>query len=186
VLAQRLGQLLGDRQHLAQQHSPRGALLAHAIDRLDHAKLEFLAEALHPPHAALGGGLAQIVEARDAELVVESARGLCPQAGEPRDFDQRGREPGLQLRGGGDLAGVDQVDDLPLQRRSDPGELGGLAREREIGDRDRAALDHAGCLAVRDHSVADGAVELVQRRELGHGGGDLGVTHGPLTLDCSA
>ena len=56
-----------------------------------------------------------------------------------------------------------------------------LARER--GDRHRRVAHRAGGVAVGDHAVLDGAVELVEVRQLLEGGGDLGVGqvgHGPV------
>ena len=67
---------------------------------------------------------------------------------------------------------------LPCSVVADPRELGGLAGEGQLLDRYGAALDHSGGLAIGDDPVADGAVELVKGRELGHRGGDLGVAHG--------
>jgi hypothetical protein len=132
------------------------------------------------------GRLAQLVEAGDVELVVELAHGLCPEPRDSGDLDQRGGELRLQLRGGGDLAGLDERDDLLLERVADPGQARGLAGDREIANRDRALADHPRRLLVGDHAEAVGAIELVEDPELDQGVGDLGVSRClGHRLDCS-
>ena len=173
-----VGELLGDRQHLRQQHPTRRALLAEPVERREHALLELRAQPLDRAHALLLGGRPQVVEAGDPELVVEPARGLRADTRQPRDLHERRRELRLQLGRGGDLAGVEQGDDLSLERGADPRQLGHPAGAGQLLDRDRALLDHPRRLAVGEHPVADRAVELVQGGELGHRGGDLGVAHG--------
>ena len=89
------------------------------------------------PELLVLGRRPQLLERADAGLVVDPPRGLGADAGEPRDLDERGREPLLQLAGRGDLALVEQRDDLLLDRLADPLELGRLPGARELGDRAR-------------------------------------------------
>ena len=60
---------------------------------------------------------AQLVERRDAELVVEQlARRFGPRPGDAGDLDQARRDARLQLVGGGDRAGLEQRVDLLRDR----------------------------------------------------------------------
>ena len=88
---------------------------------------------------ALLGRRPQALEVLDPELVVEPARGLGAEPGNPRHLDQRGRELRLQLLGRGDAARLDQGLDLLGQRLADPRHLGQPALLR------RAAPSRAGC-----------------------------------------
>ena len=89
------------------------------------------------------------------------------------------RELLLELPRRGDLALVEQGDDLLLDRVADPLHRGRLARQGELADRGGAVGDHAGRLLVGEDAEAVGAVELVERAELPEGSGDLGVAHRP-------
>ena len=156
-----------------------GAPSVELAERRQHVLLGLRPEALELADPLLLGGGAQLLEARDAELVVEAARRLRAHPGDHGHLDQRGRELSLQLRRGGDLAAVEQRQDLLLQRLADAGQLGRPAGTGEVLDRDGALPDHSGRLAVGEHAVPDRPVELVQRRQLGQGIGDLGVSHAP-------
>jgi len=79
----------------------------------------------------LGGG-PEVVQGGDLQLVEEPPRRLRPKPWHPRDGDQSRRELLLQLHGGGDLAGVEQGDDLLLQGLADPRQLGGAASARQL------------------------------------------------------
>ena len=175
--AQGARELLGDRQHLGEQQALRRPLLAELRQRREHVLLRLRPESLEAANLLALRGLAQVVEAGDAELVVELAHGLRAEAGDPGHLDQRGRELRLQLRRGGDLAGLGEGDDLLLERRPDARQLGRAPGERQLLDRDRALANHPRRLLVGEHPVADRAVELVQGGELGHRLGDLGVSH---------
>ena len=73
------------------------------------------------------GGLAQVVEIADPELVVQATNRLRADARDPGQLDQGRRELLLQLRRRRDLAGLDEGDDLLLQGLPDPRQLGGAA-----------------------------------------------------------
>ena len=126
------------------------------------------------------------LEARDAELVVEAARGLRAHPGDHGHLDQRGRELSLQLCGGGDLAVIDQREDLLLERLAHAGQLGGPAGAGKLLDRHGALPDHPSRLAICEDPVPDRPVELVQRRQLGERVGDLGVSHTPKPIPAQA
>ena len=57
---------------------------------------------------------------------------------------------------------------------------GEIPAARKLGDRDSGVADRLRRVAVGEHPVDDGAVELVERSELVEGSGDVGVLHGPV------
>ena len=175
-------ELLGHRQHLGEQQPLGGRPVGELAQRRQHVLLGLRPEALELADPLLLGGGAQLLEARDAQLVVEAARRLRAHSGDHGHLDQGGRELPLQLRRGWDLAGVEQRHDLLLQRLADPGQLGRPAGAGQLLDRDGALPDHSGRLAVGEHAVPDRPVELIQRRQLAQGIGDLGVSHAPKYL----
>ena len=61
-------------------------------ERGEHVLLGLRAETLDRPDPLALGRLAKVVEARDAELVVELAHGLRSEPGDPGDLDQRRRD----------------------------------------------------------------------------------------------
>ena len=88
----------------------------------------------------LGGGL-QGGDGRDAELLPDPPRGLRPEPRQPHeDRDLRGHL-GLPLGQRVDLAVVDDLDDLLLDRLADPLQLLRLAVERELRDGGRRLAD---------------------------------------------
>jgi hypothetical protein len=75
--------------------------------------------------------------------------------------------------------------ELLLQRLADAREAGDAALARQRTHRDRRVTDRLGRVAVGDHAVHDGPVELVEVTELVEGGGDgrVGrVGHGLETI----
>ncbi len=119
-LAQRLRQLLGRLERLCEQDPHRRTLLAELLDLGEQVLLGLLAEALHRAQLALPRRRLETLEVGDPELVVEAARGLRPEPGDPRDLDQGRRELLLQLLGLRQRALVEQGQDLRLDRRADP------------------------------------------------------------------
>src|SRR5919202_523685 len=89
--------------------------------------------------------------------------------------DQPGRELRAQLLGGRDRPGVEQRDDLLLERAPDPGQLRYLALARQRGHRARRLAHGLRRVAVGEDAVYDGAVELVEVGQLVEEGGDRGV-----------
>ena len=119
-----------------------------------------------------------------AELVVEPARALGPEARQVRDRDQPGRvlaraasrRPGCRRSRSSAWSFSSSV--LPI-----PAQLGRAALAGQRGHGHRRVAHRLGRVAVGDHAVLDGAVELVEVAELVEGGGDLGVRevgHGRL------
>ena len=169
--------LLCDREDVREEEALADAVLGDALQRGEDALLFLRAESAHPGDPALLCGLLQLGEVLDAELVVDPAGCLRPEAGHPRHLHQGRRELGLQLVRGWDAAGLDQRLDLLRERLPDRGQLGEAALIGELLDRDRALRDGAGRLPVGLHAKAVGPVELVENPQLSEGGGDLRVAH---------
>ena len=116
---------------------------------LQHVLLDFRAEALEGADLLRFGRLAQVLDRRHPELVVEAAGGFRSQAGDVGDLDQGHRELLLQLRRRRDLTGREQRVDFFGERLADAGNLGGATLRRQLGDRDRALADRARRRVVR-------------------------------------
>jgi hypothetical protein len=177
VGAERVADVLGDRERARQDRAAGGAAVGPRGQRLEDVLLRSRAEARHVAQLPRLGGLPELLERADPELLVQPARPLRPEAGDARDLDQAGRELGLQLLGGGDAPGLQQGGDLLRERAADAGQLLGPPRPRELRDRRARVADGLGGVAVRQHPVDDRAVQLVEVGELREGVGDLGVAH---------
>ncbi len=152
-----------------------------ARDRLEEVLLRSGAEPSQVADPLLSGGALQRLQRVDPELLVEAAGALGPQARQARHLQQAGRELRPQSGGLRDVTGLDERDQLRLQRRADAGQLGDAALARERGDRDGGVARDLGGVAVGDDAVDDRAVQLVEVAQLVEGGGDLavgGVGHG--------
>ena len=174
--AQRRHDRLADRQRPVQDHADLAAVPGRGpLQRRADVLLGLGPEAPQVPHPLRLDGRPQRVQRVDAQLVVEHARPLGPQAGQAGDRHQPGRELGPQLLRRRDLAGVDERLDLLLQGGADPGQLGGPARARQPRHRGRGLAHRLGRVAVGHDAVDDRPVELVQVAQLLQGGGDLAV-----------
>ena len=74
-----------------------------------------------------------------------------------------------------DLALVHDLDDLALDRLADPGQLLGLALERELGDEARLLADERRGPAVGEQTISGFALELEDVGEQLELRGDIGV-----------
>ena len=104
--------------------------LAEPLERGEDVLLDLRAEALDVADLLVLGRLLQVLEGGDVELVVEAPRGFRAEAGDPRHLDQGRRELRLQLRGGRDLAGLEQRVDLLRERLADARDLGRASLRR--------------------------------------------------------
>ena len=175
VGAQRLDDALGDGQRLVEQNARARLLVDPGGEGLEHRLLELGAEAAQAAQALGLGRGPQVLQRRDAEVLVEPPRALGAQPGEAREIHEPGRELGPQLLDRGDLARLEQRVDLLLQRPPDPGQLGHPAVAGQRRDRGRRLADRLGRVAVGEDPVDHGAVELVEVGELVEEGGDRGV-----------
>ena len=85
---QRIGHFGGPRQEVAARES-----LAF-LDRLENQLLLLAAHALHAANASCLGGGREVIEARDAELLVEHGDGLGANALQPQHIEEGRRELG--------------------------------------------------------------------------------------------
>ena len=89
VLAQRLGELLGDRPHGREQQATRSRpRLAEALERGEHALLGFRPEPFDLADLLFLGGFFEVLQRGDLQLLPEQARGFRPDPGDPRHFHQ--------------------------------------------------------------------------------------------------
>ena len=177
--AQRVDDLVGDRQRAREQHARRRATVEAGRELLDQLLLDLGAEAAQVAQLLLLGRRPQRLERVDAELVVEPPRALGPEAGQVHHRDQAARELRAQLLGLRRVAGLDQRLELGLERLPDARQFGHAPVAHELRDRHGGLAHRAGRGAVGEHAVLDRAVELVEVGQLLEGGGDLGVRHPP-------
>ena len=95
------------------------------------------------------GGRLERRDRRDPELLPDPPGRLRPEPGQPHERRDLGRHLRLALRERVHLAVVDDLDDLALDRLSDPLQLLRLPVERELGDRRRRLSDPRRSPAIR-------------------------------------
>jgi dolichol-phosphate mannosyltransferase len=121
------------------------------------------------------GGRLEVDERRDAELLPDPGRGLRAEAGQAREEDDLGRDRVLALGERLDLAGLDDLDDLLLDRLADSLQALGLALESELGDRAGGLANPLCGTTVGERAEGVGALELEQVGEEVELVGDLVV-----------
>ena len=104
----------------------------------------------------------QLVERRHAELLPDPRGRLRAEAGQAHEEDDLGRDPVPALRQRVDLAVLDDLDDLLLDRLADPRQLLRPPVERELRDRARRLADARRRAAVGEHAERRLALELEQ------------------------
>ena len=107
----------------------------------------------------------ELVERLDAELLPDPGRGLRPETRQLHEEDDLGRDAGLLLRQRLDLADLDDLDDLLLDRLADALQLLRATVERELGDGARRLAHARGRAAVGDDAEGVLALELEQVAE---------------------
>ena len=148
-------------ERLAEQRAPgRRGRLRRRGQRLQHLLLGLRAEARQVAQLLLLRGGPETVEVLDAELRPELPRRLRAEPGDVHHLDQPGRQLRPQLGERCHVAGLDDLDDLALDRPSDPGEPRRLPVDCELGHRDGRLADARGCAPVGGEPEGIGAVEL--------------------------
>ena len=176
-LQQVTADLIRDRQDLREEQPLADAVLGHPLERGEDVLLRLGPEAANARDPALLGGLLELDEVLDPDLVVDPAGGLGAEARDAGHLHQRRRELLLQLVRRGDAARLDQRLDLLGEGLADVGQLGQPPLLGELLDRDRALRDRPRGLPVGEDAEAIGAVELVEDSKLPEGGGYLCVAH---------
>ena len=168
-------QRLGSLERSRQQHTRGRALGDALLERAQDALLEPRAEPAHVAQALSERRLSQLLRRVDAQLRVQQARALGPEARQARDRHEARWELRAQLLGRGDRAGVGERNDLLLQGRADPRQFLRAPRERQLGHRGGRLAHGLRSRAIRHHAVHDRTVELIQVAELFQGVRDRGV-----------
>ena len=156
MLAQRLDDLAHDREPDAQQAAPLGLGPEALVERGEDLLLALRPETLERPHPLLLGRLAQLVEGRHVELAPDARRRLGAEPRNPQELRHLARHLGPSLLERCHVAGLRQLDDLRLDRASDPRQLLRPTSQRELRDR-RSRLAHPG----RRPPVGDDAEALL-------------------------
>ena len=166
MLAQRLDDLAHDREPDAEEAAPLGLGPKALVERGEDLLLTLRPETLERPHPLLLGRFAQLVEGRHVELAPDARRRLGAEPRDPQELRHLARHLGPSLLERGHVAGLRQLDDLRLDRPSDPGELLRPTGEGELRDR-RSRLAHPGRgSAVGDDTEALLSEDLRDVREL--------------------
>src|SRR5579859_4329501 len=161
------GQLTQRRDGRLHRGQPRAEQVAARLRTLglERERGEDLLLALRPkpgerPQLLPLGRRLELVERLDAELAPDARRGLRPQTRQLHEEDDLGRNPGLLLRQGLDLAELDDLDDLLLDRLADALQLFRASVERELRHRARRLAHTGGRAAIRDDAKRVLALEL--------------------------
>ena len=174
-LPQRRHDRLHRRQSGAEQVPARLRALGLVRERGENLLLALRPEAGERPQPLALGRRLQLVERLDPELAPDARRGLRPEARQLHEEDDLGRHAGLLLRQRLNLADLDDLDDLLLDRPADALQLLRATVERELGDRARRLPHTRGRAAVGDDPEGVLPLELEQVREQLDLVGDVGV-----------
>ena len=160
VGAERLDRREHRGQTLAEQRPRRRLRLRALAQRLEDVLLDLGPESGERPQPLLLGRLAEAVERGHVELLPDPSSGLGAEAGQAHEGDHVRRNPPFPLRERLDLALLDDLDDLLLDRLPDPLELLGLPVECELRDRAARLADPLGGASVREHPERFRPLEL--------------------------
>ena len=170
-----LAQHLDDRLDCGQRPGKERALLPwlrRLLQRLEDPLLGLGAEPRQRPELLGLRCLAEVLHGRDPEVLPDPAGGLWAKGREPEKLGDAGRDALLPLGQRLDLAGLDDLDDLRLDRLPDSRQVLRLAGERLLGDRAGRRADLVGRPTVRQHPELLLSVELEEVGEevelLGH------------------
>ena len=154
------------RLHLGQAATEQVAVGLRALG-LVRERGEDLLLALRPeprkrPQPLRLGRRLELVERLDAELVPDAGGGLRAETRQLHEEDDLGRDAGLLLRQRLDLADLDDLDDLLLDRLADSLQLLRPTAERELGNGARRLAHTRGRAAVGDDPERVLPLELEQ------------------------
>jgi hypothetical protein len=107
----------------AEQATALGLRAEALVEGGDDLLLALRPETLQRPYPLLLGSLAQLVERRHVELAPDPRRGLGAEARQAEELRDLARHLGPPLLERRHVAGLRQLDDLRLDRPSDPGQL---------------------------------------------------------------
>ncbi len=164
-----LAQCRNHRLHLGQAATEQVAVGLRALGLVSKGGEDLLL-ALRPepgerPQPFRLGSRLELVERLDAELAPDASCRLRPETRQLHEEDDLGRDTGLLLRQRLDLADLDDLDDLLLDRPADALQLLRSPVERELGDRGRRLAHARGRAAVGDDPERVLPLELEQVSE---------------------
>ena len=137
-----------------------GLRLRALLQRLQHVLLDLRAEPAERPQPLVLGRVAQTLERGHVELEPDPPRGLRAETGKAHERDHVGRDPRFPLGQRLDLARLDDLDDLLLDRLPDALQLLRLAVQRELRDRAAGLADPLRGAAVGKHTKRLRALQL--------------------------
>src|SRR5258707_2363535 len=149
-------------QPVAEQTAARVRVLCLERERLEDLLLAFRPEPRQRPKALGLRRRLELGERRDAELLPDARGGLRPEPRQAHEQDDVGGDAGLALRQGLDLADLDDLDDLLLDRLADSLQLLRLAVKRKLRDRARRLAHPRRSPSIGEHAKRLGALELEQ------------------------
>ncbi len=149
-------------QPVAEQPAAGVRVLRLERERLEDLLLALRAEAGQRAQPLLLGRGLQLVDRRDAELLPDARRRLRPEPRQAHEADDVGRNAALAFRERLDLALLDDLDDLLLDRLADSLQLLRPPVERELRDRARRLAHPRRGAAVGEHAKRLRAFELEQ------------------------
>jgi len=149
------------KQSVSEQRPDRSGL-RRLVECLEHALLDLRAHAAERAQALRLRRSAELGDRRHAELAPDPGRRLRAETGEPHEQRDLRRHTLLALRQRVDLAVVDDLDDLRLDRLSDPLQTLGAPVESELGDGAARLADPGRGAAVRRDAEGVFAAELHQ------------------------
>ena len=155
-------QLLDQRERATEQDAPLAEVALRACKCLENPLLRPGTEARQCADPTLFRGYTQIIQRLDVELLPEASCRLRPDPRYAHHIGKRHRNPVSQLRQSGDVARVDELDDLGLDRLADSVELRRVAFARQGGDAARRVADALRCIPIGAQPERVGAVDLEQ------------------------
>src|SRR5437763_3737980 len=159
-LAQRRDDRLHRRQARSEEVAPRLRTLGLIRERRENLLLALRPEAGERPQLLAFRGCLELLERLDAKLPPDPGCRLRPQARQLHEEDDLGRDAGLLLRQCPDLAQLDDLDDLLLDRLADALQLLRATVERELRHRARRLAHTRGRTAIRNDAEGVLALEL--------------------------
>ncbi len=170
-------EVVGDRLGPVEQEA-LGARLE-LLDALEDPLLGAGRDALQPAERAGLGGLAQVLERLHAEALVDDAHGLRPDARDPQQVDEAGRDLRAEALVGRHVAGRRELDDLVPDRLAHAGDRTPVARGVGGRDVERRPRDGVGGAMVGDGLELDLALDLEDVAHLVEDPGEVPVGRRP-------
>ena len=166
-------EVVGDRLRAIEQQPLRPRL--ELLDALEDPLLGARGDALEAAQAPRLGGLPQVLERLDPEALVDDPHRLRPDARDPQQVDEAGRDLGAQTLVGRHVAGRGELDDLVADGLADARDRPPLPRRVRRRDVERRPGDGVGGAVVGDRLELDLALDLEDVAHLVEDPGEVAV-----------